>query len=85
MRLSTFFILLTALIASKCLAGNIIETKKLDKDSILKAQVSSSLLNFYSFMYSHFKSKLKCNKYLIEIYFSSRKFFSFLSVNFFGD
>ena len=49
MKVSTFFSFFLALTAKKCLAGIIIETEKLDEDGIIKATVSSSAFNFYSY------------------------------------
>ena len=48
MKASTFFSLFLALATTECLDGIIIKTKKLDEDVIIKAAVSSLLLNFCS-------------------------------------
>ena len=72
MKVSTIFSFFLALTVKKCLAGIIIETKKLDEDSIIKAAVSSSVYNFYIYLYSHFypTSSAKGNS---RIFFSARK------------
>ena len=49
MKVSTFCSLFLALTAKICLAEIIIETKKLDEDGIIKAAVSFSVFNFYSY------------------------------------
>ena len=50
MKLFALFCLFLVLTARKCFAGIIIQTNKLDEDFIRKATVSSSVLDFYSYI-----------------------------------
>ena len=51
MKSSTFFRLLVAVTARECFAGILVETKKFDGTSILKAAVSTLPFNFFGIPY----------------------------------